>query len=101
MRVLITGATGLMGKALIAALNADGHVVVRLVRRRKREASDILWDPAGGVFRVKQMEDFDAVVHLAGESIASRWTEKRKERILRSRVDGTRLLAESLARLKQ
>jgi hypothetical protein len=50
---------------------------------------------------VGELEDFDAVVHLAGESIASRWTEKRKERILRSRVDGTRLLAESLARLKQ
>jgi hypothetical protein len=101
MRVLITGATGLIGNALTAALNADGHVVVRLVRRRKREPSDILWDPAAGTISVSELEDFDAVVHLAGESIASRWTAKRKERILRSRVDGTRLLAESLARVKQ
>jgi uncharacterized protein (TIGR01777 family) len=101
MRVLITGASGLIGKALHAALNTEGHTVVHLVRRRKRDATDILWDPAAGLISISELENFDAVVHLAGENIAGgRWTEKRKEKIFQSREKGTRLLAESLARLQ-
>jgi uncharacterized protein (TIGR01777 family) len=102
MRILMTGATGLVGTALIPVLKAEGHTVVRLVRKRKRDASDILWNPAAGTIPLSDLENFDAAIHLAGENIASgRWTAARKEKILRSRVDGTRLLSESLARLQQ
>jgi len=102
MKVLVTGATGLIGKSLHASLIAEGHTVVRLVRRRKREASDILWDPASGLIGISDLENFDAVIHLAGENIAAgRWTEKQKQKILESRVNGTRLLTESLAKLQQ
>jgi uncharacterized protein (TIGR01777 family) len=101
MKVLITGASGLIGKALHAALIAEDHTVVHLVRRRKRNPSDVLWDPAAGLISISELENFDAVVHLAGENIAAgRWTEKRKAKILQSRVKGTRLLSESIARLQ-
>lgn len=102
MKILVTGATGLIGTALIPVLKSEGHDVTRLVRRRPREASDIQWDPAAGTINSSGIEGFDAVIHLAGESIASgRWTHARKDRILRSRAEGTRLLAESLVRLQQ
>ena len=102
MRILMTGATGLIGSALIPVLTAEGHTVVRLVRRRSRNDSDILWNPAAGTINLPDLENFDAAIHLAGESIASgRWTAARKEKIMRSRIDGTRLFAESLARLQQ
>jgi uncharacterized protein (TIGR01777 family) len=102
MKILMTGATGLVGTALIPMLQGEGHSVVRLVRKRTRNASDILWNPAAGTINIAELENFDAAVHLAGESIASgRWTAARKEKILRSRVDGTHLLSQSLARLQQ
>jgi len=98
----MTGATGLIGSALIPVLKAEGHEVSRLVRRKAREASDIVWDPAAGTINLTAIEGFDAVIHLAGESIAAgRWTAARKEKILRSRSDGTRLLAEAVTRLQQ
>jgi uncharacterized protein (TIGR01777 family) len=100
MNILITGATGMVGTALMAMLKSERHDVSRLVRGKPREVFDIVWSPAAATINLSAIEGFDAVVHLAGENIAAgRWTSARKDRILRSRVDGTRLLAESLAKL--
>ncbi len=92
MQVLVSGSSGLVGSALVAALEGAGHSVVRLVRRTPA-ANEIRLDPAKN-----PPEGFDAVVHLAGESIAGRWTVAKKTRIRESRVQGTRMLASALAR---
>jgi uncharacterized protein len=101
MRILITGSSGLIGSALIPFLTGQGHQVVRLVRRAVAPGEDVaVWDPAAGKLETSALERTDAVVNLAGESInALRWSEERKERMRSSRVHGTRLLSESLARL--
>ena len=101
--MVVSGASGLVGGALVAALEVAGVRVVRLVRRRPAPGeSDVGWDPASGTIDARGLEGADAVVHLAGESIAAgRWTPARKDAIRRSRVDGTRLLAETLARLSR
>ena len=102
MKILITGSTGMVGAALIPALKAAGHDVTRLLRSASAAGTDLLWNPDAGAIDVQKLEGFDAVVHLAGENIASgRWTPARKERILQSRVKGTHLLAESLAKLQR
>jgi hypothetical protein len=91
-RVAVTGATGLVGSALVPALLAAGHRVDRLMRRPPTVGTtDVEWDPARGRLDPRALEGVDAVVHLAGESIAARrWSAAVKERIRRSRVDGTR-----------
>jgi uncharacterized protein (TIGR01777 family) len=100
MRVLITGASGLVGRALVASLVADGHEVTRLVRGRAGASGEVSWDPEAGRIDAAALEGHDAAVHLAGESIAEgRWTDEKKRRIRESRVKGTRLLAETLAGL--
>ncbi|MBD3867356.1 MAG: TIGR01777 family protein [Acidobacteria bacterium] len=99
MNVLITGATGLVGRNLSKLLTGKGHSVVPLVRG-KRQAGLPWWDPAGGKIDLSPCKHLDAVVHLAGENVAGRWTEKRKKNIRDSRVDGTKLLAEALAALR-
>ncbi len=103
MKVLISGSRGLIGSALIPVLKKKGHEVTRLVRSRPmRKKNKVRWDPANGLLDPAQLEGFDAVVHLAGESIAKgRWTVKRKAKIHDSRVQGTKLLCQTLARLKQ
>ncbi|HEX4999898.1 MAG TPA: TIGR01777 family oxidoreductase [Terriglobia bacterium] len=94
MRVLITGDTGLIGSALTRRLEISGHTVEALPRPRG-------WNPETGFIDTSRLEGQDAIVHLAGENIASgRWTAAKKDRILNSRVRGTRLLARSVARLK-
>jgi uncharacterized protein (TIGR01777 family) len=101
MRVLISGATGLIGAALIPPLEAGGHQAVRLTRS-PRSSDDIGWDPNAGEMDTSRLEGIDAVVHLAGESIdEGRWTPQKKARILGSRVRGTRLLAEKIAGLPE
>jgi uncharacterized protein (TIGR01777 family) len=101
MRVLITGSKGLIGQALTAYLAGDGHKVYALTHsKRGATERDIFWDPAAGKIERDELEGFDAVVHLAGESIMGRWTEQKKRRILESREKGTRLLCENLARLR-
>jgi uncharacterized protein len=107
MRVIVTGATGLVGRALIRSLLADGHEVTRLVRGgaqgfRAPGTAAVHWDPERGEIDAKELEGHDAAVHLAGESIAEgRWDDEKKRRILESRVKGTRLLAEALAGLSE
>lgn len=101
MKILLSGSSGLIGSALQPVLSKDGHEVVRLVRREPASAeTEIGWDPDGGRLDPHDLEGFDAIVHLAGENIAGgRWTAERKARIRNSRVQGTRLLCESLRQL--
>lgn len=102
MKVLVSGATGLVGQALTPLLTTNGHEVFRLVRANPSEANDVPWDPQQGVVHPARLEGIDAVVHLAGENIAgARWNPTVKERIRDSRVRGTRLLCETLARLER
>src|SRR5437588_7931543 len=98
MRLLITGASGLIGSALARDLSRD-HEVLRLVRGAPRQ-NEARWDPAAGTIDAERLRGVDAAIHLAGESVAERWTAAKKERILRSRVDGTRLLVRTLAALE-
>lgn len=100
MRVLISGASGLVGRALAARFEERGDTVVALVRRR--DALGIFWDPKSGHLDSAAAEAADAVVHLAGENVASgRWTPARRAEIRDSRVIGTRMLAERLAALER
>lgn len=103
MKILVSGSHGFIGAPLAPALAARGHQIVRLVRAREAPSTDqITWDPATGWIDAPALEGLDAVIHLAGESIArGRWTAARKARIRDSRVGGTRLLAGTLARLSR
>ena len=100
-KILVSGSTGLIGRALVGRLESAGHEVVRLVRPNSRGGvTGIMWDPSSGTLEVSDLEGLDAVVHLAGENIADRrWSEEQKRRIRDSRVMGTTLLATALARL--
>jgi len=102
VRVLVSGATGLVGKGLTAALEAAGHEVLRLVRRAKgADAHTVGFDIENGAIESEKLEGVDAVVHLAGEGISSqRWTEEFKQKIRDSRVKGTRLLTDALCKLQ-
>jgi uncharacterized protein (TIGR01777 family) len=100
MKILVSGSHGLVGKALNNSLTSDGHEIIRLVRNKASAVGEIEWHPDQGTLDAASLEGLDAVVHLAGESIASsRWSEDKKRAIRDSRVKGTALLSESLARL--
>jgi uncharacterized protein (TIGR01777 family) len=99
MKILITGSTGLVGNAICEKLGAEGHDFFSLVRREPRGEREIRWNPEGGTIDSAALEGFDAVIHLAGEGIAGRWTAAKKQRIRDSRLKGTRLLCKSLAKL--
>jgi uncharacterized protein (TIGR01777 family) len=102
MRVLISGASGLIGTALGASLADSGDEVVRLVRHVPKKAGEAFWDPANGELDVATVEGFDAVVHLAGAGIGDRrWSDARRDLILDSRVRSTELLAAKVAATKR
>ena len=101
VRVAVAGASGLLGSALVRRLAADGHTVLRLVRRAPRGAGEVRWDPATGSVDAAALEGVDAVVNLAGENVGERWSAERKARIRASRADATRLLATTLAGLQR
>jgi uncharacterized protein len=102
MNVLIAGATGLVGTALKLSFDEKGISVTDLVRTSPNIAlPEVEWHPNQGEIDAEELEGFDAVINLAGESIAEgRWTEAKKKRIRNSRIQGTRLLSETLAKLK-
>ena len=99
MIVAVTGATGLIGSALAGALEADGHLVRRIVRPPARaQEHDIRWDPAAGTIDAVELGGVDATVHLGGANVAGhRWTKSYKAQIRDSRVLGTRLLCKTIA----
>ncbi|MEE8556662.1 MAG: TIGR01777 family oxidoreductase [Myxococcota bacterium] len=99
-RVVVSGASGLVGSALVPRLGSAGYRVERLVRPGSPDpGAGIRWDPQAGSLERERLEGASAVVHLAGASVAGRWTERRKASILESRVAGTRLLSEAIAEL--
>ena len=101
MKIAITGSTGLVGSALVPFLNTGGHHVTRIVRTSTTEA-DAVWNSGAGQIDATRLEGLDAVVHLAGENIAARrWNAEQKARIRDSRVKGTKLLCETLAKLQR
>ena len=98
MKIAMTGSSGLIGTALRASLAADGHEVVRLVRRPSEGPDEVSWDPAAGELDPSAVAGIDAAIHLAGIGIGDkRWTDARKRAVLDSRLDSTDLLARSLA----
>jgi uncharacterized protein (TIGR01777 family) len=100
MKILITGASGLIGRALSAELTSQGHTVVAAVRRTPKSAAEVQWDPKAGVLAASAFDGVDAVVHLAGAGIGDkRWTNDYKREILESRTLSTRLLASTMASL--
>ena len=96
MKVVVTGASGLIGSALVPVLEARGHEVIRLVRKRTSKTGEREWHPMGDPDPAL-VEDADAVVHLAAETIKGWWTRAKKDRILESRVRGTEMIAKSIA----
>ena len=100
MKILIGGSHGLVGTALVNSLEAAGHEISRLVRHYPNSSSEIEWSPDRYSIALARIEGFDAVVNLAGESIAEgRWTDEKKRRIRESRVNGTSVLATANSRI--
>jgi uncharacterized protein len=103
LKIIISGASGFVGSALTRALRAERHDVWHLVRRGKSLApQEIRWDPPSAQVDVPALEAADAIVHLSGASVADgRWTEARKQALRSSRIDSTRVLVDSLLRLRE
>ncbi len=98
--IAVTGATGLIGTALCTHLRAGGHTVKRIVRTNPT-GNDVLWNPADGLIDAAALEGVHAVVHLAGHGIGDgKWTDEHKRKVMDSRVQGTTLIAETIAGLK-
>ncbi|HEY0984065.1 MULTISPECIES: TIGR01777 family oxidoreductase [unclassified Schlesneria] len=101
MKVLVSGATGLVGSELVPSLTSQGHEVLRLTRRQAEEAHDIRWDPTRKELPKGRLEGTDVVIHLAGENLSQkRWSPQFKQTLRSSRIDATRFLCETLAQLK-
>lgn len=98
MRIVVTGSSGLIGQKLLPALRAAGHEAIPLVRRVPGPG-EVRWDPAAHQLDAADLQGIDAAINLAGENIATRWTDQARERIRNSRITGTTLLAETMARL--
>jgi uncharacterized protein (TIGR01777 family) len=100
MRIAISGASGLIGTALTRHLAAQGHQVLRVVRRAARDATEVGWDPDAGIIDAAALEGIDAAVNLSGNTIARwPWTPGHRRRVLESRTRSTALLARTLASL--
>ena len=100
LNIAMTGSSGMVGSALTAFLQTAGHRVIPIGRHRI-QGGEIIWDPASQTIETEKLENLDAVIHLAGENIGSgRWTAAKKMRIYNSRIQGTRLLVNTLNSLK-
>src|ERR1041384_7552622 len=99
MKIALAGASGLVGTALIPALESQGHEVTRLVRMAAGPG-EIEWHPNNDLVNAASLEGFDIIINLAGENIAGgRWTDEQKRKIRDSRVNGTHLLSEAITRM--
>ena len=99
MKILISGSHGLVGRALIKELSSKGHDIARLIREAPSSSADVEWHPERGMIDAEKIGGFEVILHLAGESIVKgQWTEEKKRRIRESRVLGTQLLSNTLAR---
>ena len=99
MKILVTGASGFIGTALVRHLAANGHEPLPLGRSRST-ANAVVWNPETGEIEVEKLAGIDAVIHLAGENIASgRWTAAKKQRLINSRLKGTHLIAETISKM--
>ena len=100
-RIAVTGASGLIGSALVGYLKSQGHTVQRLVRRAAVSSEEITWDPIAGTVDMEALAGVDAVIHLAGAGVSDkRWTKKYKSEILNSRLLGTTTIAKAVAIVK-
>ena len=100
-RIAVTGASGLIGSALVGYLKSQGHTVQRLVRRPAVSSEEITWDPIAGTVDMEALAGVDAVIHLAGAGVSDkRWTKKYKSEILNSRLLGTTTIAKAVAIVK-
>lgn len=100
-RIAITGASGMIGSALVGHLKSEGHTVQRLVRRPVLSPDEVQWDPKSGEVDLAPLEGVDAVIHLAGANVGDkRWTKKYRAEILNSRLLGTNTIATAVAKLK-
>ena len=100
-RIAITGASGLIGSALVGHLKSEGHTVQRLVRRPVIAPDEIQWDPQTGYVDIEALRGVDAVIHLAGVGVGDkRWSKKYKSEILNSRLLGTTAIAKAVAEVK-
>ncbi len=100
-RIAVTGASGLIGGALVAHLKSEGHTVQRLVRRVATSPDEISWDPKNGTVDLAALEGVDAVIHLAGAGVGDkRWTARYRAEILNSRLLGTTTIAKAVAAVK-
>lgn len=100
MKILVSGSSGLIGSEFVSFLRNNGHEVVRLLRHKSDNLQNtISWDIKNKLYNVSDFEDFEVVVNLAGETIFGRWTESKKNRIEKSRVESTKLLSEIFSKL--
>ncbi|MDQ3129379.1 MAG: TIGR01777 family oxidoreductase [Acidobacteriota bacterium] len=101
MKILITGASGMIGKALQKSFAGKGYEMLLATRSKPEKPNEIQWDTKKGFADedLPRLESLDAIVHLAGENIAGRWTDEKKRRLMDSRVDGTRNIVETIGKL--
>lgn len=100
MKILLSGSSGLVGKALVNFLSMTQHQVFKLVRRKSElKKNEISWDPEKKKLNPTSIEGFDVIIHLAGENIAGRWTAEKKKKIEQSRIGSTQLLCDTLNKL--
>ncbi|MFN8578608.1 MAG: TIGR01777 family oxidoreductase [Candidatus Sericytochromatia bacterium] len=107
MNIIISGGSGLIGQALVKSLKQDGHNIKTITRNKNTSENQIFWDIERNIIESDKLENSDVIIHLAGENISGdnpiqgRWTNERKEKILNSRVKGTKLLANTILNLKK
>ena len=99
MRIVLSGASGLIGGLLKPQLQSAGHELMSLVRHESRNESEVQWDPQTDRIDASKLQGIDAAVHLSGKNVAVRWNEQRKAELIQSRVESTQLLCKTLAKL--